>query len=264
MIDERDLLERALGHFEPESGLIDRIYGRRDRRRRVQRIAAGAVGIAVFVAAIWIVTSGGSLVGTQRPAGEGNSTDAAEDVVRGFLAAFGAFDAEAAMTYVADDADLRGLIDHPAPANEEGLSLTLALLEAQRVRFTITSCQAVPFGAATSVVCEFAFHALGSDVLGRGPFSGSTFVFTVRDGEIVEAGSSPNYDRFASRMRAPFAEWVYATYPEDFHVMYKSGRYIAPLPEGFGQVYGRTTEESIRLWEQHTREYVMAVQQGTA
>ena len=33
---------------------------RRDRRRRNQRIAAGVVGIAVFVAAVWIVTTVGS------------------------------------------------------------------------------------------------------------------------------------------------------------------------------------------------------------
>jgi hypothetical protein len=58
MIDERDLLEEALRRFEPEPGLTDRIYRRRDRKRRNQRISAGLVGIAVFVAAVWIVTSG--------------------------------------------------------------------------------------------------------------------------------------------------------------------------------------------------------------
>jgi hypothetical protein len=47
-------------------------------------------------------------------------TDTAEDIVRGFLAAFGAFDREAAKTYVADDADLRGLIQPPAPADDNG------------------------------------------------------------------------------------------------------------------------------------------------
>jgi len=61
MIDERDLLEQALRQFEPEPGLTDRIYRRRDRKRRNQRIAAGVVGIAVFVAAVWIVTSVSSL-----------------------------------------------------------------------------------------------------------------------------------------------------------------------------------------------------------
>jgi hypothetical protein len=68
MIDERDLLEQALGQFEPEPGLTDRIYRRRDRKRRNQRIAAGVVGIAVFVAAIWVVTSGLSLDRSETPA----------------------------------------------------------------------------------------------------------------------------------------------------------------------------------------------------
>jgi hypothetical protein len=46
--------------------------------------------------------------------------------------------------------------------------------------------------------------------------------------------------------------------------MYKTERNIAPPPRGFRLVYGRPTPESIRLWEQHTREYVKAVKQGTA
>jgi Tol biopolymer transport system component len=41
---------------------------RRDRKRRNQRITAGVVGIAVFVAAVWIVTSVGSLDRSETPA----------------------------------------------------------------------------------------------------------------------------------------------------------------------------------------------------
>jgi hypothetical protein len=61
MIDERELLEHAMRRFEPEPGFTDRIYHRRDRKRRNQRIAAGVVGIAVFVAAVWAVTSVSSM-----------------------------------------------------------------------------------------------------------------------------------------------------------------------------------------------------------
>ncbi|HEX6580329.1 MAG TPA: hypothetical protein VF195_05595 [Actinomycetota bacterium] len=67
MIDERELLEQAVRRFEPEPGLTERIYHRRDRKRRNQRIAAGVVGIAVFVAAVWIVTTGGSLSRSETP-----------------------------------------------------------------------------------------------------------------------------------------------------------------------------------------------------
>jgi hypothetical protein len=74
MIDERDLLERALRHFEPEPGLTDRVYRRRDRKRRNQRIAAGVVGIAVFVAAVGLVTTFGSSDRTQPGASGGAVT----------------------------------------------------------------------------------------------------------------------------------------------------------------------------------------------
>jgi hypothetical protein len=266
MIDERERFEEAFALFERPEPAWERLARLRDRKRRNQRITAGVVGITVFVAAVWIVTSGAPSDRTQRPADAPptvNPTDAPENVVRGFLAAFGAFDPEKAMTYVADDADLRWLIDLQVPANERGLSLDLALLEAQRFQLTITSCQAVPFGSATSVVCGFDFDVIASDVLGLGPFTGSTFVFTVRDGEIVKAASNPNLKQFRSQMRAPFAEWVAATYPRDFHVMYNTGS-IPPNPKGFRQVRGRLTEESMRLWRLHIPEYVKAVNQGSA
>jgi Tol biopolymer transport system component len=49
----------------------DQLLNRRDRKRRNQRIAAGVVGIAVFVAAVWIVTTGGSLDRSETPAVSG-------------------------------------------------------------------------------------------------------------------------------------------------------------------------------------------------
>jgi hypothetical protein len=264
MIDERERFEEAFALFERPEPAWERLVRRRDRKRRKERFTAGVVGIAVFVAAVWIVTSGVSSDRTQRPANEPstvNSTDAAEDVVRGFLAAFGAFDAEAAMTYVADDADLRELIDPPAPANKKSLSLMLALFEVVDYQQTITWCQAVPFGSGTSVVCGFDFTTIDAVELGRGPFTGSTFVFTVRDGEIVKAAVNWNLDQYTSQVRAPFAEWLAATYPRDFEVMYGS---IPPRPAGFRQVHYRLTEESIRLFRLRTREYVESVQQGIA
>lgn len=59
MIDERDL-EQAERVFSPPDGSFDRFLRRRDRKRRNRRISAGVVGIAVFVVAVWIVTSGGA------------------------------------------------------------------------------------------------------------------------------------------------------------------------------------------------------------
>jgi Tol biopolymer transport system component len=68
MIDERERYERAFRQFQMPEPAMDRLVGRRDRKRRNQRITAGVVGIAVFVAAVWVVTTGGSFNRTQQPA----------------------------------------------------------------------------------------------------------------------------------------------------------------------------------------------------
>ena len=61
MTDYRNVLERDLARVGPAPFDFDDVARRRDRKRRNQRITAGVVGIAVFVAAVWIVTSVGSL-----------------------------------------------------------------------------------------------------------------------------------------------------------------------------------------------------------
>ena len=68
MSDPRSLLERESRRFIQPDGAFERLVRRRDRKRRNQRIAAGVVGIAVFVAAVWIVTIGESFNHTQQPA----------------------------------------------------------------------------------------------------------------------------------------------------------------------------------------------------
>ena len=58
MNETRDLLERVGERFAFPDEAFERLERRRDRKRRNQRIAAGAVGIAVFVAAIWAIATG--------------------------------------------------------------------------------------------------------------------------------------------------------------------------------------------------------------
>jgi hypothetical protein len=60
---------------------------------------------------------------------------------------------------------------------------------------------------------------------------------------------------FSTEVWYPFVEWVSTTYPEDAAVMYDGDPSTASE---------RLTDESIRLWERHTREYVKEVKQGTA
>jgi len=68
MIDERDLLERALHRFEPQPGLTDRVYRRRERKRRNQRIGAGA--LAIILALVSFVALTRAFRSAERPADE--------------------------------------------------------------------------------------------------------------------------------------------------------------------------------------------------
>ena len=68
MSDTKERLQRARSQFPPPEGVMEALRRRRDRKRRNQRIAAGVVGIAVFVAAVLIVTTGGVFDRTETPA----------------------------------------------------------------------------------------------------------------------------------------------------------------------------------------------------
>ncbi len=63
---------------------FERMLRRRDRKRRNQRITAGVVGIAVFVAAVWIVTSGGVIdASAARPGTDRTDVASVETARRG-------------------------------------------------------------------------------------------------------------------------------------------------------------------------------------
>ena len=68
MTEYTKLIERLGERYGVPDLSTDQLLNRRDRKRRNQRVAAGVVGIAVFVAAVWIVTSVGSLDRSETPA----------------------------------------------------------------------------------------------------------------------------------------------------------------------------------------------------
>jgi Tol biopolymer transport system component len=75
MNDVRTLLERGYADATPPPDGFERMLRRRDRMRRNRRITAGVVGIAVFVAAVWIVRDITSLDSTRTvvPGGSGTT-----------------------------------------------------------------------------------------------------------------------------------------------------------------------------------------------
>jgi hypothetical protein len=132
--------------------------------------------------------------------------------------------------------------------------MLVSLLEATGYKQTLISCQELGSSAdGTSVRCTSDYHNFRSDEIGRGPFSSVSFDLTVRDGEIVRARQDFGIEEFSTQMWEPFASWVSKAYPQDAAVMYEDG----------GTSGVRLTEESIRLWERHTRGYVEEVGRDT-
>jgi hypothetical protein len=171
-------------------------------------------------------------------------------VATDFVEAVGAFDADRAITSLADDAEFSKLIGSVGAQGVQGtpeeLRLLLSLLEATGYKQMEDSCEElVSSDSGTTVRCTSDYHNFRSDEIGRGPFSAVSFELTVRDGEITQARMDFGIEEFSTQMWEPFASWVSKAYPEDAAVMYEDG----------GTSGVRLTEESIRLWEQHTREY---------
>jgi hypothetical protein len=185
-----------------------------------------------------------------QPTGDSPGTTAV-DVATEFFNAYGFFHNEdQAVSMLADDADLSGM----GLGGTREFRLLMRFTEATGNKQILDSCEeAFSYALGTVVRCTWDFHGLRSDEIGRGPYSGSYDEITVRDGEIVEVDGFIEIAKFGPQMWEPFAEWVSTNYPEDVEVMYE---------RGFSDY--RLTMESIRLWEQHTREYVRAVEDGTA
>ena len=220
-----------------------------DRRTGRKLLIGGAVAALLLLGAC---DGGGDTPTRDQPTGppEETADPTAEEIATGFVEAYGAFDAEQAISYLADDAALSELITslggQEVSGTPEELRLFISMLEAQGYEQMLDQCEETSASASGTVVgCTFEFHLFGSDELGFGPFNGSSFTLTVRDGVIVRASKEWGVDEFSPQVWEPFAEWVAETYPDDAAAMYTD--------ETYGGV--RLTEESVRLWRQHIREY---------
>jgi hypothetical protein len=243
---------RLTATADPEKGVeMTRMTTERGLRRLV---------IAAVVGLVAVACTSGTRTG-QRAAAPGdqqptvNPADpAAEEVAGNFLQAYGAFEADQAISYLADDADITELITSVGAQGVTGtlkeFRLLIAQLEGTGYKQMLNPCEELGTSASgTTLRCTFDYHLLRSDEIGLGPFSGSSFLLTVRDGEIVGASKTWAIAEFSPQMWEPFASWVSKTHPEDVAVMY----------EDESQSGVRLSSESSRLWERHTREYVEEV-----
>jgi hypothetical protein len=216
-------------------------------RRKVSRRTAFTLAAVVALAGVAL-----TLILATGAQEEATPADEQEPVMVGssFVRAFGAFDAERARSYLAQDADISELVSSVGAGDVKGsreeFRLHISLLEANGYRQILDSCDETgSSGSGTTVLCWFDFHLLRSDQLGLGPYSDSYFELTVRDGEIARAAQHWEISDFSPQMWEPFANWVSSAYPKDAAVMYTDESHSG----------ARLSEKSVRLWELRTEDY---------
>jgi hypothetical protein len=235
-------------------GLRRRIAYTRKRRRVTLAVAVS------LVAAVAVTVTGGWL--RVEKAGEPAQTNQAEAVARKFVDAIGRFDADTAISYLAPEAGVEGDYIVEGSAAAEQLRLSLAHDRAQGYKQTIIDCvqvgTSVPgwMAAGASISCRFDMQAIGSGEIGLNPYTDNTWRITVREGKIVWAhqDTADGTNGLDDQIWIPFGIWMHEHHPDDVLTMYTTDNSWAP----------RFTEDSNRLWEQRTAEYVAVVKQSPA
>ena len=223
---------------------------RSTRRRRRTWIAGGLVAVAAAAALVVWRPDVGNDKADPEPA---NQEKRAEQVATDFIEAYADFDRERATSYLADDAALTIWEDD---LGNDHWQRGNRWLEAIDARIRLGQCDALWSSAVgTYVSCIFDMDGLGSDALGRGPYSDNTFSITVKDDEIVDASMTMTVlsNGFSQEMWGPFATWVSRTYPEDAKLMYFDYPSLDVQKE---------TPRSLALWRQHVKDYVAAKANG--
>ena len=254
--DIREVYEMVTKQKPSDTGALERQRTRQIRTMRNRKVGAFAVVAAIVVAAVAVILA-------TRP-GEKQATTGIPggptpiEVATGFVDAYGALDADRAIAYLSDDADISGLMGTIGAQGIEGtpseLSILISWLDASGNKLTLDACQETSSSiSATAVRCTYDFYGLRADEIGLGPYRGSYFDLTVGDdGQITRASQYWETEKFSPQMWEPFASWVSKNYPEDAAVMYQDETQSAARP----------TQESIRLWERHTKGYVKEEKQS--
>jgi hypothetical protein len=232
-----------------------RIADTRKRRRVTLAVAASVVAaVAVTVAGGWL--------GVTKAGDPAQNPDQPVRVAQEFLEAVGRFDADTAISYLANDATVDGDGIVAGSDAAEQLRLTLAHDRAQGYKQTIKDCVQVGtsapgwMAAGPSVNCAFDMQALRSEEIGLDPYTDNAWRITVRDGKIVWAHQSipDGSNGFLEQMWFPFGIWMSIYHPDDVLTMYTREDKWAP----------RFADDSNRLWEQRSAEYLAAVKQNPA
>ena len=111
----------------------------------------------------------------------------------------------------------------------------------------MSECSEAPSGSGVKVTCEYEAHGLGSDQIGRGPFSGHAFEVVIENGLVSRSTIGFDFTEFSGGMWFPFQNWIRENHPEDFDVLYEDS------------TLSRQTDDAIALWRQRVADYVAFV-----
>src|SRR5262245_17242231 len=190
------------------------------RTAMLRRMLAAVAALAVVAA-----VSGGSVVAARTDAPTPGAT-ASEKVARRFLDAYGAFETNRALQYLTKDA-IAGGTGHSGPwGTHARFRSDIALSRALGIKQLVTGCDEQARSArGVGVRCDFDLHAIRSDEIGLGPYTGNYWDLTVRDGKVTSATNYWDFmaNGFSKQMWEPFAKWVTSTHPGDVAVMYPEG-----------------------------------------
>ena len=169
MPDVREVYEMVTKQKPPEPGALQRQQKRQVRTARNRKVGAFAIGghpVSPRRAGSWRTALGETRGPRRTPPTVCPVDPAAVPVATGFVEAFGAFDGERAVTYLADDARLE--MDATTP---EEVPVFLSFLEAMGYeQIPVEACSATDSSAfGTSVRCRFDWHGIRSDEIGLRP-----------------------------------------------------------------------------------------------
>jgi len=251
MPDAREVYDMVTKQKPPEPGALERQQKRQVRAARNKKIgaftAAAAIGLVAIVLLLALRPGQNTTAPATVPPPVNPSDTAAVAVATDFVEAYGAHDSNRALNDLGP-VPVLDLLTTVSTPNE--LRLLMSWLDATGYKQLLDGCEATDStGTSTDVHCTFDYQGLRSDRIGLGPYSGSSFDLTVQDGKVVQASVYCQTQRFSPQVWEPFASWVSRVYPADAVVMYTD----TSLSDF------NVTAESVRLWRQHTKEYVQHV-----
>ena len=172
-------------------------------------------------------------------------SDAAAETATAFLEARQAWNAEAAIDYLSEEAK----VSIPPARSVEELPMELALLQTIGWIYEVDDCSVVEahkFDDGTRrVLCSVTHHNDLSRALGVGPYTTTRFTMDVRDGLITSVILAVPMASYVNQTAAPFFDWLTENHPEDIEAMTRIGTITPAL-----------TVESIDLWKRYVAEFV--------